>query len=67
MIRLFEAGLSVARNGSNPYSAAERCVTDCGLSVNDRLPGFRLDPDCPNKPRGHVFRKPPALPVQWTA
>jgi cytochrome P450 len=30
-----------------------------------RLPGLRLDPDHPSAPRGLVFRKPPALHVQW--
>jgi cytochrome P450 len=29
------------------------------------LPGLRLDPDHPSAPRGLVFRKPPALHVQW--
>jgi cytochrome P450 len=31
----------------------------------DRLPGLRLDPDQPSKPRGLVFRKPPTLHVLW--
>jgi cytochrome P450 len=30
-----------------------------------RLPGLRLDPERPAKVRGLVFRKPPALHVQW--
>ena len=29
------------------------------------LPGLRLDPERPGAPRGLVFRKPPALHVQW--
>jgi cytochrome P450 len=44
--------------------------TETAIAVGrllDRLPGLRLDPDHSNKPRGHLFRKPPALPVQWTA
>ena len=31
----------------------------------DRLPGIRLDPAEPARPRGLVFRKPPALHVLW--
>jgi cytochrome P450 len=31
----------------------------------DRLPGLRLDPAQPARPRGLVFRKPPALHVIW--
>ena len=31
----------------------------------DRLPRLRLDPARPSAPRGLVFRKPPALHVQW--
>lgn len=31
----------------------------------DRLPGRRLDPGQPARPRGLVFRKPPALHVVW--
>ncbi|MGW1751357.1 cytochrome P450 [Streptomyces sp. NPDC002092] len=31
----------------------------------ERLPALRLDPDRPTAPRGLVFRKPPALHVQW--
>jgi cytochrome P450 len=31
----------------------------------DRLPGLRLDPARPARPRGLVFRKPPALHVLW--
>jgi len=30
-----------------------------------RLPRLRLDPGYPSAPRGLVFRKPPALRVQW--
>ncbi|WP_433225348.1 cytochrome P450 [Actinomadura formosensis] len=30
-----------------------------------RLPGLRLDPDRPARPRGLVFRKPPQLDVRW--
>ncbi|MFG2091360.1 MULTISPECIES: cytochrome P450 [unclassified Spirillospora] len=31
----------------------------------DRLPGLRLDPSRPARPRGLVFRKPPRLDVRW--
>ncbi|MFF4357451.1 cytochrome P450 [Streptomyces sp. NPDC001604] len=31
----------------------------------ERLPALRLDPDRPTAPHGLVFRKPPALHVQW--
>jgi cytochrome P450 len=31
----------------------------------DRLPGIRLDPSRPARPRGLVFRKPPSLHVLW--
>lgn len=31
----------------------------------DRLPGLRLDPSADARPTGLVFRKPPALRVQW--
>ncbi|MEU8803433.1 cytochrome P450 [Spirillospora sp. NPDC048819] len=31
----------------------------------DRLPGLRLDPARPARPRGLVFRKPPRLDVRW--
>ncbi len=31
----------------------------------DRLPGIRLDPSRPTRPRGLVFRKPPSLHVLW--
>jgi cytochrome P450 len=34
-------------------------------AVLRRLPGVRLDPAQPAKPRGLVFRKPPALHVLW--
>ena len=30
-----------------------------------QLPGLRLDPDRPIRPRGLVFRKPASLPVRW--
>ena len=30
-----------------------------------QLPGLRLDPDRPARPRGLVFRKPASLPVRW--
>jgi cytochrome P450 len=33
----------------------------------DRLPALRLDPGRPARPRGLVFRKPPALHVLWDA
>ncbi|MES9540021.1 cytochrome P450 [Actinomadura sp. NPDC000600] len=33
----------------------------------DRLPGLRLDPSRPARPRGLVFRKPPRLDVRWEA
>ncbi|MFC4049684.1 cytochrome P450 [Actinomadura syzygii] len=33
----------------------------------ERLPGLRLDPSRPARPRGLVFRKPPHLHVQWDA
>ncbi|GGV34873.1 cytochrome P450 [Actinomadura cremea] len=36
-------------------------------AVLDRLPGVRLDPDRPARPRGLVFRKPDRLDVRWDA
>lgn len=31
----------------------------------ERLPGLRLDPAYPTRPRGHEFRSPPQLHVRW--
>jgi cytochrome P450 len=31
----------------------------------DLLPELRLDPSCPSRPQGLVFRKPPDLRVRW--
>ncbi|MFD0904934.1 cytochrome P450 [Actinomadura sediminis] len=36
-------------------------------AVLDRLPGVRLDPAGPARPRGLVFRKPDRLDVRWDA
>ncbi|WP_433461386.1 cytochrome P450 [Spirillospora sp. CA-128828] len=33
----------------------------------ERLPGLRLDPSRPARPRGLVFRRPPELHVRWDA
>jgi cytochrome P450 len=32
----------------------------------DRLPGLRLEDGPPPRPRGLIFRKPPAVPARWT-
>jgi cytochrome P450 len=37
------------------------------LALLRQLPGLRLDPDRPQRPRGLVFRKPPRLQVLWDA
>jgi cytochrome P450 len=42
-----------------------RLETRVALAALLRLPGLRLDPGRRAAPRGIVFRKPPALHVQW--
>jgi cytochrome P450 len=42
-----------------------RAETHAAVSALLRLPGLRLDPAHRPAPRGVVFRKPPALHVQW--
>jgi cytochrome P450 len=43
-----------------------RLETRTGLAVLIKaLPGLRLDPERPSEFRGLVFRKPPALQVNW--
>jgi cytochrome P450 len=42
-----------------------RLETRAAVAALLRLPGLRLDPERRLAPRGIVFRKPPALHVQW--
>jgi cytochrome P450 len=45
-----------------------RIETEAAITaLLDQLPGLRLDPGRPARPRGLVFRKPPALHVRWGA
>jgi cytochrome P450 len=50
-----------------PGAELARLETRAAISaLLDQLPGLRLDPARPSSPRGLVFRKPPALHVQWS-
>jgi cytochrome P450 len=43
-----------------------RTEARAGLTaLTQRLPNLRLDPDHPSRPKGLVFRKPPALHARW--
>jgi cytochrome P450 len=70
-VRRENARLNLAfAQGPHFCLGAHLARTETAIAVGrllDRLPGLRLDPDHPNKPRGLVFRKPPALYVRWTA
>jgi cytochrome P450 len=47
-------------------AALARLEGEIGLRILlERLPGLRLDPAQPSSPRGHEFRSPPTLHVQW--
>jgi cytochrome P450 len=47
-------------------AALARLEGEFGLRLLlERLPGLRLDPARPSHPRGHEFRSPPTLHVQW--
>jgi cytochrome P450 len=47
-------------------AALARMEGEVGLRILfERLPGLRLDPDRSSSPRGHEFRSPPTLHVQW--
>jgi cytochrome P450 len=47
-------------------AALARLEGEIGLGLLlDRLPGLRLDTAYPSSPRGHEFRSPPMLQVQW--
>ncbi|HEY8481991.1 MAG TPA: cytochrome P450 [Spirillospora sp.] len=46
------------------HLARLEAVTAVGALL-DRLPGLRLDPSRPARPRGLVFRRPPRLDVVW--
>jgi len=47
-------------------AALARLEGEIGLSILlERLPGLRLDTARPSSPRGHEFRSPPTLHVQW--
>ena len=49
-------------------AALARLEGEVGLRILfERLPGLRLDPAQPSSPRGHEFRSPPTLHVQWNA
>ena len=69
-VRRENARLNLAfAQGPHFCLGAHLARTETVLAVRrllDRLPGLRLDHDRRNAPRGLVFRKPPALYVQWT-
>ncbi len=69
-VRRENARLNLAfAQGPHFCLGAHLARTETALAVRrllDRLPGLRLDYDRRNAPRGLVFRKPPALYVQWT-
>lgn len=47
-------------------AALARLEGEIGLRLLlERLPGLCLDPAWPSSPRGHEFRSPPTLHVQW--
>lgn len=68
-IRRANARLNLAfAQGPHFCLGAQLARTETAIAVGrllDRLPGLRLDCDRPHAPRGLVFRKPPALHVQW--
>ncbi len=47
-------------------AALARLEGEIGLRILlESLPGLRMDPAQPSRPRGHEFRSPPTLHVQW--